>query len=482
MLAISFNPWAVGSTLARVFYQVLDPLGDGIAQVAYKIYRDGEEPPTWLVTGAASAELSIDVTNYTGVVHVKVRATDFSSVAAEDTSQGSVANFVTPTAPDWVSFRGKAAMSITFVWGADLVSPTVTSWRVIGYNHDGQPSILADKPVGEREAAIATDTSLLYQVRVYGVTTQGQLSAPSPVLTVSPDPFGPQIFLEPWTLNALRAEMGYGIATGGTLSFIHWSVTRSDGLQDSGYGLAQGQFGIDTVNFVGTVYFTVTAIDNQGRATTVTSQVTLFNRPPLAPSVVIEEVGIHFVRLRVNPAVEPDMAIAAVRFYGPDGPVEVGSPYVHTFADLASSTRYLIAASSINPDGVAGPASLPADVTTLVDPFAPPPGSNAITELLAERVANMITGDVRAYLLQLSTDTRIRAPLALQVVESPVGMDSLLELFRPIASDFGAILRRETRDSASYDASELIDKLPDPLEKLIVYAERLAYGNIWNKG
>lgn len=482
MLALSFNPWVVNPTLARVFYEVLDPDGDGVALVEYKLFRAGQEPTSWTQTASASAELTLDVTNYSGVVQLKVRATNFSSTQYTGETQISANNYVPPSPPDWVSFRAKTTNSITLVWGSDIVSPTVASWRVIGYNHDGQPTILADKPLGDRQAALALTVANLYQVRVYGVTAQGQLSAPSPVLTISPDPNAPTIVLESWTLSTARAEMGYGIGTQGILPYIYWSIARSDGLQDSGYGLPQGQPGIDVVNFVGTVYFTITATDNQGRSTTTTSQTQVFNRPPLAPTIVIEETGIRFVRLRAVPANEPDMPIVSVRFYGPTGPVVATSPFVVTFEDLSPSTRYLITASSVNGAGIAGPASAPADVTTLIDPIAPPVDPGNPGDPLTLRVANLIVGDVRAYLLQLFTDTRIRAPLAQQIVDQPLGMDSLLELFYPIAKDFGAILRKETTDAGTYDASELIDRTPDPVEKLSIFAERLAYGNIWNKG
>lgn len=479
MLNVTLNAWQVDAELARLSWEILDVFGDGIARVEYRLRKEGSDG-VWLDSGGSTGEAVLAVANYRGTLTFDLKVTDFSDREVAVSSQVAVDNFIPPSPPDWLRYEAESPLSTTFEWGAASVSPTVRSWRLVSVDAENNATVLAETPSYQRSVSVAASTRQLNRVVVYGVDEFGNTSEQSPVLTFSRTSNGPTIVLDAWRLNAMEAALSWVIAAQGFLSDVRWTLTASDRLL-SDAGLPVDEVRIDVRDYMGPITLQVTATDDQGRVSTVSSTANVWNKAPGRVAIATELVGIRFIRVKVTPPT--DAALSHVLLYGPSGAVELRAPYIHTFEGLTPQTPYNLSVRAVNPGGVSGETTFLMEVTTLADPLAPPPPSPQPVGIeLLPPLLNLLVGDTRGYLLQLYTDTRVRDPKATQVVHPPVALDAVLDYFLPMAPQFGDILRKETVDSESYQASELIDRTGDPLEKLAILCERLEFGAIWNLG
>ena len=480
MLSILLSPWTIGTQTASIGWTIQDNSGDGIANVQYRIRKEGSDG-SYLQSAGSTGSTSIDVKNYTGKVFFDMSATDFAGRTVTASSEVSVDNFVAPTPPDFLSYEQERTMKITFRWDALAISPTVTSWRVVNKRADGSTVILAERPVYERTADVVMDVGTLYQVMVYGVDSEGRTSAPSPSLSFLRDPNGPKIILEPWVLSAAEATIGWSIQSKSFLKSITYSVTDGTNTVNE-TALAEDHIHFPIPNFIGVVSITVTAVDSNDRRTTVVSQVQVYNKAPKSPQLVAELVGARFIRLKGHPAPNDTVPTTAIEIHSSLGVVTMYPPFIHTYENLTPRTDYSFSARSVNPSGLKSPFTSATLVRTSEDPFAPPPEipTPGVGVAFVDRLIPLLEGDVREYLLQLYTDTRIRSPRTRQVIDQPIALDLVLDLFLPVSRDFGSIIRAETEDEETYLTSELIDKTYDPLEKLAIFCERLEFGSIWN--
>lgn len=482
MLNLMLNPWSTNATLASISWRIQDLYNDGIKSVEYRIRKENATG-TWLTTAGSSGLATLNITNYTGRVLFDIKVTDFSDNVIEDSSEVAVANFIPPTPPDWLSYEEEVLGIITFKWGVTgLMSPTVASWRLINTDVNGNPSILAERPVYERQAEVAASPASLHLVTVVGVDSEGFTSEASPVLSFSQAINGPRIKLDPWQVTTETATINWAIVTSSLLQRIHWTLTNGETTL-SGDALPIGKTSIPVKNFVGKLIFTLTATDNQRRTSTITSTVDVYNRVPGQALVRAEIVGVRFIQVKAVPPVDPEVPVDVVVLYGPTGPIELRTPFLHTYEELTPSTDYRFSVKAVNRSGIAGPLSTAITVRTNSDPLAPVPGPEPTeTASILDLLFRYLTLDVRAYLLQLYTDTRIRNPLASQIVTPPPELDVVLDWYLPIAPRFGDFLRSEASDQETYAASELIDKTGDPLEKLAIFCERLDHGFVLNLG
>lgn len=484
-LAIQFGPWQQQGTVSSVAWQVTDLLGDGILAVTTDIEKAGATPNPTAVGQQASGTLSFDAAQYTGMLEATVTATDFAGNTVTAATDVAVANFVAPTPPAWVSFESPTPLSIQFLWQTVALSPTTASWRVVNTKADGTDVVLAEVPVAERQVTVATPTVDLHLVRIYGIDALGNQSDPSPGLSFAFDPVGPAVALAPWVVNAAAATIAWVVLSDQWVTDVAWTLTDDAGQTLSGHGLPMDQAAIPVAGYQGNVHLALTATDSQGRRTSVTASQGVYNVAPPTPQLAIVEVGMHFVRVQVLPGVAgpQPVPVAEAEILGPGGTVFEPSPFIHTFDGLADKQSFSFAARVLTPTGTRSGLSDAVTATTLPDPTDVPVVVPPYTGgPFLPRIKAALTSEVRDYALQFFTDTRLRLPAAPQLVTPPVGWASVLELFTAIGPFLGAILRNETTDDATHEASLLIDQLADPLAKIAVLSERIEFGFIFNPG
>lgn len=484
-LIIQFGPWNTTTTLTSVTWEVEDPDSDGISEAHVSIRKEGQ-PLVFTDAGTQySGLLSLSTDQFQGEVIATVKARNFAGDWFEEEAIVTVDNFVEPSGVAWLAFQDPAAFAITFKWDAIAVSPSNEIWRIINKKVDDTEVILAEVDVALREAMVATPIEDLNEVRIYGVDAFGNVSAASPVLTFKFPADGPQITLRPWVVNGQVARASWFVRSEQFITGVAWRLEDDNGTVLTGQGLPDDFADIPIAGYQGNIRVYLTAVDSLDRDTQVSSQIAIYNIPPPKPVVLIEEVGITFVRVKIIPGgTGPSpVPVARANIFGPNGEVFVETPFVHTFTGLIQQTSYAFAARMQTPSGLKGELSNQATATTLPDPSYIPPELPGYTGgPFLPRVFALITDDVRHYVLQLSVDTRLRAPVAVQVVEPPVGFETVLEFFTSVGPFLGDILRRESEDEATHTASLLIDQLVDPLMKLAVLCERIEFGDIYNPG
>jgi hypothetical protein len=483
-LTIQFGSWTSSPTQASVSWQVQDLQADGIAQVEVAIAKEGD-PFVYTVAPGANGTLTLPTDQYQGDVIASVRATDFSAQTVTGESSVTVDNFVAPLPATWLRYENPQPFSLRFEWDALALSPANAAWRIVNLKRDNTEVVLAEVPVADRTALVATPLVDLYQVRIYGVDAYGNLSAPSPTLHFALGGDGPGITLQPWVISSNAALIRWVARSDQFITAVNWRLEDDRGMVLTGTGLPIGEASIPVDGYQGTVRFYLTVSDALDRSSTASSQAGVYNVAPPAPLVIIEEVGIHFVRVRVLPA-EPgpvEVPVTLANIFGPGGEVFEPLPFVHTFSGLTQATSYAFAARLMTPSGFKGAQSETVTASTLVDPnYVPPELPGYTGGPFLPRIQALLTEPVRHFVLQMFVDTRLRAPTAAQLVSAPPGFDAVLELFTAVGPFLGDILRRETADEETHQAALLIDALADPLAKCAVLCERVEFGFIFNQG
>jgi hypothetical protein len=478
-LLVNFGEWVVNASTATVSWTVTPIAGDGIVSVqkstrrttASRVFSDC----------AASGTAVIDITDYTGDVELVIHAIDTAGVQVDGITIVSVTNFIVPTTPAWVAFANETSLAIDISWGATGTSATTTSWRILN-THGSTTTTLAEVAANVFSTTVMVDTTTLDRVTVVGVDHLGNQSPNSPTLSFSSQVGGPVVKLGSWTNNGATATLGWDISSTGFLATIAWTLT--DGTTTiSGHGQPTDTAAIPVPGFTGTLLFSLSTTDDQGRMTTVSSSHAVYNQANARPTLILRESGIRFLRVEVIPAANDPVPLGHAEIYGPHGVITLTSaPYVAVIETLAPHTHYQLGARLVNPGGLGSASATEISAITLVDPLAEPIPSPVPTTGVPflSLLLPLLVDDVRAYLLQMTADTRVRDPYQRQVVLPPAGMTAVWDLVLPAAGLLGAILRREAGDDATYKASELIDRTGDPLAKLAILCERLEYGNIYN--
>lgn len=484
-LQLQFGTWVLLGTTASVDWQVTDPSGDGISEVFVEILKDGQ-PDAFVSQGQqGSGTLVLDAVQYSGNVTAKLQTRDFSGAVEQIFTFIPVANFVAPTPPSWVSFEEPQAFSIHLFWQTVALSTSTTTWRIVNTKANLDDVVLGEFPLATRDAVVATPLVDLNLVKIYGIDAFGNISAPSPSLAFSFDPHGPQVALAAWVVNAAVATIAWVTTSDQFITDVRWTLHDDDGHTLTGHGLPLDEASIPVTGYQGNVYLSLTITDQLQRTTTITSQTGVYNVAPPRPTIEVVEVGMHFVRVQVFPGTPgpSPVPIASAEIFGPGGEAFEALPYIHTFGGLNDNQGYAFSARVISPSGVKSPLSDPVSITTLVDPTDVPIDVPPYTGgPFMPRIQAALTGPIRHYALQFFSDTRLRNPMAPQLVVPPAGWDAVLELFTAIGPFLGTILRNETTDEPTHAASLLVDQLADPLAKIAALSERIEFGFIFNPG
>jgi len=470
-MPVAFGAWKVTTQTARCTWSVT---GDAMAVMV--AISKGDAEPGWLNRTGATGTESVGVALYVGSVTLRVRVRDSLGEWTETQTSVEVDNSVPASAPDALWYEYEAPLTYHLRWAAAVISPSVGHWLVYNITAEGE-TLLAQVPVGTMSVDIPAVSDVLRRVVVRGATAAGVESLDSPALPFGPVPGGPRITVGPWRVGSDGAvAVRWLVASRSFLRTVRYRLVAGD-VVSQGTGGSVGQASLTAPDYSGDVRLEVVARDSQDREVTVVATQSVVTSSPPMPALGVLDVTRDSVGLRGIPGQGP-VATAQIQFSGPGLSRVAASPFEVTFTGLRAATAYTFRARAINASGLPGLASDELTVTTLADPGAEPaePDLGYLPQLDL-----LLTRDCLSYLIQTYSATFLRVPALEQIVTPPVGFDDLLNYFLPLAADFGAIIRAETGDQESYEASEEIDALADPIAKLVVWCERLVFGNIWER-
>lgn len=476
---IVFNPWTITPAQASIEWTVYPDNVTTIDHIEYRVWRDTDTPSTQTTTSLTST-VTLNVTNFTGVVFAEVNVYDTQGTVTNLDSQFSVNNKVKPTAPDWLTFSAFTDSSLTVQWGAAYVAPVNTQWRLYHRNNSNVTVLLGTYPVSQLSASVLISTATLNDLYVTGVDTTGLESAPSPLLDFTPAVAGPTVDLSVWTTSPTSASISFTASAPLGLSSLTWQLLQAGIIVQS--GTSEATVTLNVANYQGLLELRVVAVDTAFTVRSVNSTVQLWNQIPRPPIITVQALSATSIQLLVDRDPADPVTVPYADLTGLALTLRESVPFVQTYTSLQPDTAYTFSARSVNPGGLFGPNTPPLIVTTfsVVEVSPPLPGALVPGPILSQ-LMTWLVGDLLNYLLQSSTDTRIRSPLSPQIAVQPVTLYPFLNMVAPIASDLGRIVREETNDQASYDASLVIDRAGDTLQKLSILCERITYGSIVNK-
>lgn len=472
MIQIHFGSWRVDARTARQDWAVEASGGSEIRRVRVAAFR-ADQAGDWQERDTQRGVEELDVTRHAGPVTLRVQVSDAQGRIFQDETVVEVHNFVAPSPPEFLWYEREELGFLIFKWGAVSVSPSVRSWRLY-HRVDGENRLLVELPVDQRLARIAMRLPEVREIFVRGVDETGRESEDSPRLGYATVRGAPEIRVGQWLVTNRRARIDWTIASPDFIIEVQWRLRAGDH-EVSGTGHAIDDAEIDVFGFIGTVRLDLVARDSQDRTSSLTASTIILNVPPETPQLVADEIGMHFIRLRAIPQVGATNA-TQIEVEGPGQLKTIGPPWLVVFDGLAGNTPVGFRTRALNATGVASAWSQTYGFTTLADPTElPAPQQVDFLESLLDKLGS----DMRQYLLQLYSETRVRAPGAKQFVRPPTGFDALLDQFLPLAPRLGDLLRAATDDVEIFRAAELIDRVADPIQKLVVLCERLEYGAVW---
>jgi hypothetical protein len=234
--------------------------------------------------------------------------------------------------------------------------------------------------------------------------------------------------------------------------------------------------------FDGTLKLRITAVDSSLAQRQVVSEAQVWNVVPRPPHITIQALSATSIRLLVEQAPDDPATVALGDLTGLGLTLREPLPFVQTYTNLTPDTVYTFTARAVNAAGRLGQFSAPLSARTYAVISAVPPLPGTLTPgPVLQQMAVWLQGDLLNYFLQFTTDTRIRSPLSAQIIHRPAALYPFLDMIQPVAHDLGKIIRQESPDLESYDASLVIDRAGDIVQKVAIWCERLQYGSVINK-
>lgn len=476
---VVFEPWVITPTQATINWTAFSDTVTPIDHVEYRVWRDIDTPVVQS-TNVLTQSHTLNVTNFQGTVFAEVVVVDAQSNTTTRLTQFAVNNKVKPTPPDWLTFSNFTGVSVNVQWGAAYVSPTNASWRLYHRNTSNVVALLGTYPVAQLSATVFISTPTLNDLYVVGVDGDGLESASSPLLDFTPTAGGPTVAIAPWAVTPTTASTTFTVTAPLGLSSLAWTLKKAGAVVAS--GTAVDPVNLAVTNFEGTLELKVVATDTSFNVRQVVSTVQVWNVVPHPPVITVQAIGHNLIRLLVDKDPDDPATVPYADLTGLNLTLREAVPFVQTYTSLQPDTPYEFTARGVNPGGLLGPLTNPLVVQTYaaVNVLPPLPGALVPGPILSQ-LMTWLVGDLLNYFLQMATDTRIRSALSAQVVTRPVTLYPFLDMVEPVAADLGRIIREETQDQASYEASLLIDRAGDTVQKLSIFCERMVYTDIVNK-
>lgn len=478
---IEFGQWNVTLQDAKQNWIISLTSNETVSRVVAEFFR-GSDLADSRETFLLIDEGAVNVDNYTGPVRLRVRVYDGAEQLigdAESTIQVHNADVLPPTAPEFLQYQAQSPTAITFLWGISSDNRGVAGYNV--YNiANGVRARIARTAHPVTSTTVSIDTRLLSQIVVTSVDAYGNESVDSPSVHIFQDRIGPKIVFGDWAKSGIEAQISWEIYDQAFITEVRYTIQAGDKVVGPHYDNPIGFARIGIADYEGPVTISVTARNSTGEESTATSTVMVYTRAPLPPTLGYEDLSHSTVRIILNPPATGPTIEGYVLIYS-RGIINLGKNTRET-VPVSPGTRETFYARTYTPDGTMSELSLPLALDIPRDPTLPPPKNERVETTVLQTIESMMTPDVRAFLLQLFTDTRMRNPVATQSMQTPPGLKTLIDYFALVSESFGAIIRRERTDEESYLASELVDKLKDPLHKLATWAERMEYDFVFNLG
>lgn len=392
-----------------------------------------------------------------------------------------------PARASSVMYKNLTEDSLLLSWGTkDSLSGT-TGWMVAA-DIDGEEAVLSLAPSNATSQAIVLSglVGRISRLRVYGIGHGSVRSEPSPDLSFNGMSGGPTILIGDFSVSSTSLSVSWQVGSYDVIRKITYKLTGSspEDVRASGGALPVDTLSIAVVDYVGPLTLVIEAQDAFGRSSVEHKSIYVYNVAPLPPEILIEEVGLEFIRVRVVPNSLSSTPTQSVIISGAGRQETLTSPFIKEFTQLRQGTEYYFDAIAVNPTGLRSGYAETAFASTirLPMPDTSSVSSNYYGGPILPYLHSMLTSDLRHYVLQLYTDTRIRDEYREQIIYPPPGFNALMEFMMKVGNDFGSAIRAEASDEESLRASLTIDKTGDVLEKLAIYVERIEYGSIWNPG
>lgn len=476
---IVFAPWVINPTQATISWTVYPDNVTTIDHVEYRVWRDIDTPAVQSTVLLVHSE-TLNVTNFKGTVFAEVKVVDTQASTTTHIVEFEVNNKVKPTAPDWLAFSAFTPVSLTLQWGAAYTAPTNTQWHLYHRNTSNVVALLGTYPVGQTAASVLISTASLNDLYITGVDAAGAESAPSPLLDFVPGVAGPVVTVAPWVVTPTSASTSFTATALLGLQSVVWTLTRAGVVVLS--GTSAGPVTLPVTNFQGNLELKVVATDTAFTVRQVISTVQVWNQIPRPPVITVQALSDTSIRLSVDRDPADPVTVPYADLTGLNLTLRESVPFVQTYTALLPDMEYTFTARAVNPGGLTGPTTYPLVLRTYatISPVPPLPGALVPGPILSQ-IVTWLVGDLLNYFLQSASDTRVRGPLTAQVVTQPVTLYPFLGMVEPIAGELGRIMREEVKDQATYDASLVVDRAGDTVQKISILCERLVYGSVANK-
>lgn len=481
MQQVVFDPWEIGTTLATLSWRIeRTGVTTPLATVRYRIWRD-RETPTWVtVPNAALTGIAThDVTNFQGILRAEVSLTDALGQIETFLTEIVVSNRIAASAPDWLVLTAQTDTHISLRWGQRYASDTTLNYLIYARTTTSEWQLLSILPVTTTDVTLPWDAQQSVLLEIRGADNQAREVAGAQLFLTAQ--VGTRLAFAPLSLSATELLTTLTLADESLLGSIYWRVFEDS--RTLAEGTTAGPVRAIIANYQGTLTLEARLTDPLGQVSRITQQVKVFNRVPRRPLIALHSLGATFIRVSLAGDPEDKATVAYLDIEALGLVVRKAAPTLHTYSGLQPETEYTLRARAVTPGGTAGPWSEPFMVETLRDLSAADPLPGVLTPgpVLAQ-ITPWLQGPLQAFFLQMTTDTRVRDPLAVQVVRQPDELAPFIAMVAPVLPSLGEIMRAELSDQASYETSLLVDALRDPVSKLAALTERLAYGNIVNRG